>query len=389
MSALSVIPSVESCYPHGQAQLLLNAMWRSQAKSHFICTLDKATSKFRNIPVASHEEAINFALAYSAAGLDTYFGIAEYVSPTSRVSLNAFGAWSFIADIDVGHDKAAAGKGYATVEEARQAICDFCAKTGLPESTTINNSGAGLHVFWAFDQFLEREEWLAYATKLKALMKICGFHADPSRTADIASVLRVPGTLNYKYAPPRSVTVLCAYDECIDLAAMLDAIDAAVVTFAVDTTTSGATDASQSSAMTPVPFQVNFDREPPNLLTLASALKTLNPDCDERTWKFHRIAPMAYEARYFTELHDALYKLARDWSSGDLRGVTSVKWNTPGGNGQSGKQSFDRVWKRFINDKYNGKRASLGTIYYHAQQEGWVFPIGDDVGDATEEGGNG
>ena len=122
--------------------------------------------------------------------------------------------------------------------------------------------------------------------------------------------------------------------------------------------------------MAPEPFEDDIDRDPPNLKALASALKTLSPDCDEKIWKFHRLAPMAYEARYFPALHDALYELARDWSSGDLGGVPSIKWNESGSNGLSGKQYFDRVWKRFLTDHYTGKRARWAPS--SGMQRSWV-----------------
>jgi hypothetical protein len=367
---------------------LLSAVWRSQDRAHFIGTLDKATAKFRNVPVKSPDEAVSFALAYSALGLDVYFAVAEFASPDSRTTSNALGAWAFIVDIDVGSDKAPTGRGYATIDDALAALRDFCLKAGLPEPTHLVNSGAGLHAYWCFDAFLERALWLTYAVKLKALMKACGLLADPSRTSDIASVLRPPGTTNRKYEPALPVTLLSSKKEYIELTVMLDAIDAAMVTFAVEADKIAGPALSAPVVLSPVPLQGDLDREPPNLLTLGSALKVLTPDCGETTWKFHRLAPMAYESRYFPELHDALYKLARDWSSGVLGGFPSVKWNTPGGNGQSGKQCFDRVWKRFLTDTYTGKRASLGTIYWHAQQAGWSFPEGgsvnSDVGDSGD-----
>lgn len=367
---------------------LLSAVWRSQDREHFICTLDKATAKFRNVPVKSPDDAVAYALAYSALGLDAYFAVAEFASPDSRTTSNAIGAWAFIVDIDVGSDKAATGRGYASIEEALAALIEFCGKAGLPEPTIHVNSGAGLHAYWPFDAFLERVQWQDYAAKLKALMKACAFRADPSRTADIASVLRVPGALNFKYSPPRPVTVISYKREQVELTVMLDAIDAAMVTFAAEADTIAAQAVLNSVALAPAPLQAAPDREPPNLLTLASALKVLPPDCDEKSWKFYRIGPMAYEARYFPELHDALYKLARDWSSGNLGGITSVKWNTPGGNGQSGKQCFDRVWKRFLTDNYTGKRASLGTIYFHAQHAGWCFPEGSSISPSASDFGD-
>lgn len=356
-----------------QAIQLLLALWRSQDRVHFIGTLDKATGKFRNVVVKSPEEAVSFASAYSAMGLDTYLAFAEYATADSRKTDNVVGAWAFVVDIDVGPDKAATGKGYATIEEALAALNAFSETAGLPYPRIVVNSGTGLHAYLPFDEFLQRDDWIAYATKLKALMKVIGLKADPARTADIAGVLRVPGTLNFKYTPPRPVTVLSFEEAPVELTVMLDAIDAAMVTLGATVETAGVSPATEVAGLTPLPLQAEADRNPPNMDSLASALRILPADCDEKTWKFHRLAPMAYESRYHPELHDALYKLARDWSSGDLTGVPSVKWNTPGSNGQSGKQCFDRVWKRFLTDNYTGKRASLGTIFWHAQQLGWVY----------------
>jgi hypothetical protein len=304
-------------------------------------------------------------------GQDVFFACAEYATPASRTSLNATGAWGFLADFDCGADKAAAGKGYATEKEAFAALNAFCAKVGLPAPTHIVNSGSGIHAYWVFDKFLDRDRWQTYATKLKALMKAHGLLVDPSRTADIASVLRVPGTLNYKYNPPRPVTLMSSKDDFIELALMLDAIDGAVIDCA--RTAEAPVSIAKVETAAPIAASNSGFTDPPNLHRLASAMKTLTPDCDERTWKFYRLGPLAYLARDIPELADTLRALAVSWSSGELRGVPSKKWSTPGSNGLSGAQYFDRVWKRFLTDNYQGKRATVGTIFFHAKEAGWVY----------------
>lgn len=249
--------------------------------------------------------------------------------------------------------------------------------------TLIVSSGSGVHVYWVFDAFLERDRWLSFAGKLKVLMKAFGLHADPSRTADIASVLRVPGTLNYKYHPPKPVTILSSKDEYIPLATMLDAIDSALLECGAETVTLVPTDKTEPAVS--APYADSNATEPPNLLHLESALKSLGPDCDDKTWKFYRLAPLAYLAREFPELTDTLRALAIRWSSGELRGEPSEKWKTPGGNGLSGAQIFDRVWQRFLTDNYQGKRVTVGTIFYHAKEAGWVYEP-DQIGSAAGDG---
>lgn len=52
-------------------------------------------------------------------------------------------------------------------------------------------------------------EWRRQAQRLKQLMRKHGLLADPTRTADIASVLRVPGTTNWKdLSDPKPVQIL-------------------------------------------------------------------------------------------------------------------------------------------------------------------------------------
>lgn len=151
----------------------------------------------------------------------------------------------------------------------------------------------------------------------------------------------------------------------------------AAIQAAFDEHCGGAIDVDQaieSAPPSPTPVAVSDAYiEPPNFAQLTSALKVLNPDCDEKTWKFHRLAPMAYTAREFPEIADRLYQLARDWSSGELRGIPSKKWNTPGGNSFSGREYFNHVWKRFLHGTYAGKRVTPGTLYFHAQEAGWVY----------------
>jgi hypothetical protein len=109
-----------------------------------------------------------------------------------RKKQNARGAKSFWLDVDAGPDKP-----YADSESAAQAVALFCSATGLPPPLFVF-SGLGLHVYWPLRGVLERATWEQYARGLKALCVERGLHADPSRTADITSVLRTPGTHHRK-----------------------------------------------------------------------------------------------------------------------------------------------------------------------------------------------
>lgn len=381
---LAATPDATEYSVDSSASKLLNAMWASDEYAHFISTLDQKTAVFKNHTVSNVVEAIDLANKYSSKGMDVYLAGAEYKTTENRKKENVAGVKGFWFDIDCGEDKTSSDKGYRTPAEAEQAVNAFCVKAKLPFPTHIVLSGGGLHVYWALTERLDTPLWVATANKLKALAKALGLLVDPARTSDEASVMRFPGTYNYKTDEARPVTLKSFSDQYIDRGVMLDAIDAATVTMSVVVNAPVTKPVQARAPMAPEPFDDDIDRDPPNLRKLASALKALPPDCDESTWKFHRLAPMAYEARYFPVLHDALYKLARNWSSGVLGGVPSTKWNEPSSNGLSGKQYFDRVWKRFLTDTYTKKRPSLGTIYWHAQHIGWVFS-NDFEGDVNND----
>lgn len=203
---------------------LLNALWRGD-RIYQIGILDRQTKKFKNQHVHSARAALDLASKLSGAGNETYFACAEYLTPNSRIASNSTGAFAFWLDIDCGEDKATSDKGYATEADARIALEQFCRNAGLPQPTYIVFSGAGLHAYWVLDAFVDRVTWQTYAGKVKSITKALNFLADDCRTADIASVLRIPGTFNFKYAPPRPVTLEYASDTLISRTLMFEAIN--------------------------------------------------------------------------------------------------------------------------------------------------------------------
>ena len=109
-----------------------------------------------------------------------------------RTKHNARGAKALWLDIDAGPCKP-----YLDWKAARRAVAEFCRATGLPRPLIVL-SGLGLHVYWPLVQTLDPETWGRYARGLKALCIKYGLRADPTRTADITSVLRTPGTQHRK-----------------------------------------------------------------------------------------------------------------------------------------------------------------------------------------------
>lgn len=106
-------------------------------------------------------------------------------------------------DIDCGEEKwiKHAGKGcYKTREDGKRAFLAFLESTRLPLPTYVVSSGTGFHVYWQFDRDVPIDEWRPMALTLKAICARWQFEADPARTADASSVLRVPGTHHHSGA---------------------------------------------------------------------------------------------------------------------------------------------------------------------------------------------
>jgi hypothetical protein len=107
---------------------------------------------------------------------------------------------SFFIDLDVGEDKAESGKGYATKEDALQALDKFLVDSDMPPPIRID-SGTGIHAYWLLDEEVPITEYLPYAIKFKEYV-IERIHADPAVMAEPARVMRCPESLNYKTDPP-------------------------------------------------------------------------------------------------------------------------------------------------------------------------------------------
>ena len=103
-------------------------------------------------------------------------------------------------DLDVGADKE-----YATTAEALQALRNFCIKADLNIPTIVYSGSGGLHVYWAFDRDIGKVEWRDLASRLHEATVQLGLPTDPMRTKDCASILRIPGTFNWKSAFPMPV----------------------------------------------------------------------------------------------------------------------------------------------------------------------------------------
>ena len=113
-----------------------------------------------------------------------------------RTHANMKEARCFFFDLDVGESTAVTPK-YKTRQEALDGLDQFLFRTRLP-TPLVTSSGGGFHVYWLLSDAIESVEWRRHATALRHIATREGLRADPARTNDQASVLRVVGTNNVK-----------------------------------------------------------------------------------------------------------------------------------------------------------------------------------------------
>jgi Domain of unknown function (DUF927) len=124
-------------------------------------------------------------------GYDVYYACASFAQNKRRTHDNVLSIADLWADIDTRLSKPHAP--YADPEEAAAAVVAFCRLENLPFPLWVS-SGGGLHIHWPLAKALLLAEWHSYALGLKCAAKVFGLQIDPARTADVSSILRVPGT---------------------------------------------------------------------------------------------------------------------------------------------------------------------------------------------------
>jgi hypothetical protein len=158
-----------------------------------------------------------------ATQTEAYFALASYEDGSTRRTQDKTAAVkAFWLDIDCGE-----GKPYSNQQEGLEALKEFKNKLNLP-SPTVVDSGYGLHVYWALSEEVAPDEWEPVAKRLKMACAMLKLQADPAVTSDLARILRIPNTKNFKRGEERDV-VIARMGEPITLDVMVDAFDKAGV----------------------------------------------------------------------------------------------------------------------------------------------------------------
>jgi len=148
------------------------------------------------LPAAAGDAIAAFAREHDATRHNLYFGCATRTDASSGRADNCLTLPVLFADLDFKGDEA---RETAAGNALIQAPCP---------ATLITATGGGFHAFWKLAAPLDlsppegREAAVVWLKRLAQALD-----ADPA-CAEVARVLRVPHSTNYKYEPPRRVGVL-------------------------------------------------------------------------------------------------------------------------------------------------------------------------------------
>lgn len=160
---------------------------------------------FTNYFGNSTEWAVEAATRISNKSQDGYFALSGYGADNKRTQDNVVAVRSFWLDIDTQESKPK--EKYATRKVALVEVEKFRQALGLSKPFVVS-SGYGLHIYWPCEQDMAGATWKQIATLLKTACAEWGLAVDPARTCDSASVLRPPGTKNYKHGTSRDVKLV-------------------------------------------------------------------------------------------------------------------------------------------------------------------------------------
>jgi len=170
------------------------------------CAGALAAGRFTNVFGPDNAWLERSAARLDSRAVDAYYALSTFASANGgRKQANVAAVRAFWLDIDTRESKPR--EAYADRKEAVRELTRFCADLGLPAPWLVS-SGYGVHAYWPMWSDMLPGVWLETSSLLKAACKQWGLAADPSRTSDSASVLRMPGTHNYKGGGRRAVTLL-------------------------------------------------------------------------------------------------------------------------------------------------------------------------------------
>jgi hypothetical protein len=162
--------------------------------------------------VATRKEADALVQKFLKQKRNVFFGVAKYKADAGRTKENVLSLKAFWVDIDCGEAKAAVNPktgrpdGYVDQVTGIQALRQFCTTIGLPKPLLVS-SGNGVHAYWPLTESVTREQWEPVGERLRDLCITHKFYIDP-KVFEVARILRVPDTYNFKGDDPKPVGII-------------------------------------------------------------------------------------------------------------------------------------------------------------------------------------
>jgi len=181
----------------------------------------------KHIFVDDLDNLYNTSLTHSGNGKNTFLALGAFDTSGKRKVENATALHSVFMDLDCGVNDKGVAKSFPSKRDAVVALHKWLEDTGLDAlgEPWLVDSGGGVHVYWPLADDAPVAAWLPVAEGMKRLAHKHHFPIDLTVTADAARVMRMPGTFNYKYDPPKPVR-LVKQGGAFALAALQTVIDA-------------------------------------------------------------------------------------------------------------------------------------------------------------------
>ena len=114
-----------------------------------------------------------------------------------RTAANCIAKRCVAFDVDLNHETKPS---YDNKLVALGAMLQLCKKLDLDTPTYCVDSGRGLHFYWALNEDIPAQEWKRVMDALKPILLAADpkLFCDPTRVADLAGYLRLPGSWNTK-----------------------------------------------------------------------------------------------------------------------------------------------------------------------------------------------
>lgn len=176
---------------------------------------DIVTKLSKQFPILKIDEAVAYAYNLAKQKRDIYFGVGllDKELPVTKRGTEAdiIALPGVYADIDIAGSNHKSNKQYPTSMESVMDILKL-----FPASSIIISTGGGIHCYWLFNEplIISSDSERKRAKSLLVDMQSClreelnkhGFDMD--NTADLARVLRLPGSHNHKNDQPAPVKII-------------------------------------------------------------------------------------------------------------------------------------------------------------------------------------